>query len=199
MTVTWPPEFELIAEDQQRALSAVTSRLAIEAPVAAWKLKGRERSVTLTQSDPPPGMVEWEGGSLRLSRRRPIEQASGHRAGRSAPVPGPCEGDVLRGPAPHHRGRQRRREVGLCPVPHAAGTAPGFPRLQPGPQVDLSPVAAGPAERHQRAREEHLHLALAWLGEELHRRTEAAYRSAAGTGNGSAAPSAPGSSRCARN
>lgn len=60
VTIEWPPEAEIGPAEQDHVLEAVTTRLAIEAPDASWKLKGRERSVTLTHSDPPPPKVTWE-------------------------------------------------------------------------------------------------------------------------------------------
>ncbi len=59
VAIEWPPEAEIGSQEQDSVLQAVTARLAIEAPDAAWKLKGRNRSVVFTQSEPPPSRVEW--------------------------------------------------------------------------------------------------------------------------------------------
>ena len=60
VAIGWASEAELGAETQQAVLSAVTTRLPIEAPDKAWKLKGRNRSVMFTQSEPPPSAVSWD-------------------------------------------------------------------------------------------------------------------------------------------
>ena len=59
VAIEWPPEAEIGTPEQDQVLHAVTARLAMEAPDAAWKLKGRSRSVVFTQSEPPPSHVEW--------------------------------------------------------------------------------------------------------------------------------------------
>lgn len=59
VAIEWPAEAEITAADQDNVLQAVTARLAIEAPVASWQLKGRSRSVVFTQSEPPPARVSW--------------------------------------------------------------------------------------------------------------------------------------------
>jgi len=77
VTITWPPEKEISPEDKQAVVSAVTARLAIEAPDAAWNLKGRERSVSLLQSDPPPSYVDWEQVAERALACGPHEFVAG--------------------------------------------------------------------------------------------------------------------------
>jgi hypothetical protein len=57
ITMEWPAETEIGEIEKDAVLTAVTDRLAIEAPSATWNTKGRTRSVTFTQSQPPPGLV----------------------------------------------------------------------------------------------------------------------------------------------
>lgn len=59
VAIEWAPETEIKDIDQDAVLQAVTRRLAIEAPVASWSLKGRNRSVAFTPSQPPPSRVVW--------------------------------------------------------------------------------------------------------------------------------------------
>jgi len=59
VAIEWPAEAEISPLDQDAVLQAVTTRLAIEAPDASWKLKGRDRSVVFTPSEPPPSRVSW--------------------------------------------------------------------------------------------------------------------------------------------
>ena len=56
--------------------------------------------------------------------------------------------------SPHlvHPRRVRRRQIEPGRVPAAPGDDARQPDLQPGPEVDQPPVAAGPPERHQRPR-----------------------------------------------
>jgi hypothetical protein len=77
VTIKWAPEKEIGAEDKQAIVSAVTGRLAIEAPDTAWNLKGRERSVSLLQSDPPPSYVDWEQVAERAIACGPHEFVAG--------------------------------------------------------------------------------------------------------------------------
>ena len=60
VAIEWPAETDIGEAEKQHVLDAVTERLAIESPDPSWRLKGRERSVILTHSDPPPAKVRWE-------------------------------------------------------------------------------------------------------------------------------------------
>ena len=184
VTVTWPPEFELIADDQQKALSVVTSRLAIEAPVAAWKLKGRERSVTLTQSDPPPGLVAWEGQiAAAVERAGPAELVFGlgKRESKDRPYP-VVKASYSESPHLIIAGGSGGGKSGLAAFLMLQELHRGSLIFNLDPKwishlwlQDLPNVI----NAHETLR---LHMALEWLGKELHRRTEAAYYSAGGTG-----------------
>lgn len=77
VAIEWSPETEIKSIDQDAVLEAVTKRLAIEAPEASWKLKGRQRSVVFTQSEPPPSYVEWDAIADAVKRAAPNELVFG--------------------------------------------------------------------------------------------------------------------------
>jgi hypothetical protein len=85
VAIDWAAEAEIGAETQQAVLSAVTTRLPIEAPDKAWELKGRTRSVTFTQSEPPPSAVSWDDVAALVTALAHKELAFG-LGKRSVPV-----------------------------------------------------------------------------------------------------------------
>jgi hypothetical protein len=176
--IKWPAETELDTTDQQAVLQAVTDRLAIEAPNAAWKLKGRDRSVRFTPCDrPPPADVSWDdvkaevmaasGNALvfGVGKKGAIVRAT-YRESPHIAIPGPSGGgksnlatvlllqEMLRGSLIFNLDPKWISHLWLQGLPNVIN-AHEIPDL---------------------------HLALAWLGRELHRRTRAAHASANGTG-----------------
>lgn len=77
VTIEWPAEAEIREQEQKLALEAVTTRLAIEAPDAAWALKGRQRAVTFTHSKPPPARITWDQIAGELGSLQPHELLTG--------------------------------------------------------------------------------------------------------------------------
>jgi hypothetical protein len=55
-----PHDFTGSDKGQEGLTRAVTTKLALEAPEASWKLHGRRPRVTFTLCDPPPTLVTWE-------------------------------------------------------------------------------------------------------------------------------------------
>jgi hypothetical protein len=177
VAIEWAPEAEIGEQEKQLALEAVTARLAIEAPEAAWKTKGRARSVVFTQSEPPPSHVEWEdveaavlGAAANelvfgVGKRNAICKAAYSESPHVA-IPGGSGGgksnlaaflliqEMLRGSLIFNLDPKWISHLWLQDLPNVinAHDAP------------------------------ELHLALTWLGKELLRRTKAAYYSAQGTG-----------------
>src|ERR1039457_1204270 len=184
VTITWPPEFELIAEDQQRALSAVTSRLAIEAPVAAWKLKGRERSVTLTQSDPPPDLVEWEGRIAEaVEKAGPAELVFGLGKRESKDRPHPVvKASYSESPHLIIAGGSGGGKSGLAAFLMLQELRRGSLLFNLDPKWTSHLWLQGLENVINAHETKHLHMALEWLGRELDRRNKSAYYSAGGTG-----------------
>jgi hypothetical protein len=54
VTASWAPETEIGPKDQELALQAVATRLALEGAVAKWNLRGRNRVATFTPCPSPP-------------------------------------------------------------------------------------------------------------------------------------------------
>jgi hypothetical protein len=177
VAIEWPPDTEIGSEDQQKVLQSVTARLAIEAPDASWKLRGRDRSVVFTQSEPPPSRVCWEdvAQALRslghdellfgLGKRNAITKAAYSDSPHIA-IPGGSGGgksnlaaflliqEMLRGSLIFNLDPKWISHLWLQDLPNVIN-AHDIPEL---------------------------HLALTWLGKELLRRTKTAYYSAEGTG-----------------
>ena len=177
VAVTWPPEFEMTAEDQKQALAVVTSRLAIEAPVAAWKLRGRERSVSLTQSEPPPFPVSWEDVETIVSGLRDNELAFG-LGKRSAGVKASYSESPHLIIAGGSGGGKSNLAAFLLLQELIRGTLVFNldPKWISHLWLQDLPNVINAHEAPQ------LHMALEWLGKELLRRTKTAYYSAEGTG-----------------
>lgn len=177
VAIEWPPEAEIGTPEQDQVLHAVTARLAMEAPDAAWKLKGRSRSVVFTQSEPPPSHVEWAdveaavlGAAANelvfgVGKRGAISKAAYSESPHIA-IPGGSGGgksnlaaflliqEMLRGSLIFNLDPKWISHLWLQDLPNVINAHEDYD----------------------------LHLALAWLGKELLRRTKAAYYSAEGTG-----------------
>ena len=177
VAIEWGAEAEIGEPEKQLALEAVTARLAIEAPEAAWKTKGRNRSVVFTQSEPVRSDVSWEDVADAVRRAAPNELVFGigkHDAISSAKysdsphlmIPGISGGgksnlaaflllqEMMRGSLIFNLDPKWISHLWLQDLPNV--------------------ISAHDAPR--------MHLALCWLGKELLRRTKAAYYSAGGTG-----------------
>ena len=176
--IEWPPQTEIRAEQKQAALDAVTTRLAIEAPDSSWELKGRNRSVVFTQSEPPPSYVEWNdrfAAAIQAAASNELVFGIGKRDAivtakySDSPhlaIPGGSGGgksnlaaflllqEMMRGSLIFNLDPKWISHLWLQNLPNVIN-------------------AHDP---------EDLHLALCWLGKELVRRTKAAYYSAGGTG-----------------
>ena len=178
VAIEWAPDTELGAVQKQAALDAVTTRLALEAPDDAWKLKGRNRSVMFTQSEPPPPHVEWADVADAVMSAAPDELVFG--IGKRGAVV-----KAKYSESPH-----------LC-IPGGSGggksNLAAFLLLQEmmrGSLIfNLDPkwISHLWLQNLPNVINAHdipdLHVALAWLGgKELLRRTKAAYYSAGGTG-----------------
>lgn len=175
--IEWPAETELDAADQQTVLQAVTARLAIEAPDASWKLKGRSRSVRFTQSEPPPSYVQWDDVAAAIKSAAPNELVFG--MGKRG-----ATGKASYSDSPHIAipGGSGGGKSGLAAVLLLQEMMRGSLIFNLDPKwishlwlQDLPNVI----NAHDIP---DLHLALCWLGKELVRRTKAAYYSAEGTG-----------------
>ncbi len=177
VAIEWSAETEIKDLDQDAILQAVTRRLAIEAPDPAWKLKGRSRSVVFTQSEPPPSHVEWADLADAMARaalnelvfgkgKRDATNTAKYSDSPHLMIPGMSGGgksnlaaclllqEMLRGSLIFNLDPKWISHLWLQDLPNVIN-AHDIPDL---------------------------HLALAWLGRELLRRTKAAYYSAGGTG-----------------
>lgn len=178
VAIEWAPDTELGAVQKQAATDAVTTRLALEAPDDAWKLKGRNRSVVFTQSEPPPSHVEWADVADAVMSAAPDELVFG--IGKRGAIV-----KAKYSESPH-----------LC-IPGGSGggksNLAAFLLLQEmmrGSLIfNLDPkwISHLWLQNLPNVINAHdipdLHLALAWLGgKELLRRTKAAYYSSGGTG-----------------
>ena len=176
--IAWPPDTQIEPEDQKAVLQAVTTRLAIEAPDPAWRVKGRERYVRFTQSEPPPSYVRWEGAvEAAIRSAAPNELVFG--VGKRGVI-----GKASYSDSPHIAipGGSGGGKSGLAAVLLIQEMMRGSLIFNLDPKwishlwlQDLPNVI----NAHDIP---DLHLALCWLGKELVRRTKAAYYSAEGTG-----------------
>jgi hypothetical protein len=178
VAIEWPPETELGTVEQQVVLEAVTTRLPIEAPDPAWKLKGRERSVTFTQSEPVRSYVEWEGEFAEAVQRAALDEL----------VFGPGKRDAINtakySQSPHLMipGESGGGKSNLAAVLLLQEMMRGSLIFNLDPKW-ISHLWLQNLPNVINAHETpHLHLALCWLGKELVRRTKVAYYSAGGTG-----------------
>jgi hypothetical protein len=177
VAIDWAPETEIDADDQKQVLSAVTTRLAIEAPDATWSLKGRTRSVRFTQSEPPPFPVSWDDMEAIVSKLGPKELAFGLGKRRMPVKRSYSESPHLIIAGGSGGGKSNEAAFLLLQELHRGSLVFNLdPKwishlwLQNLPNV----INAHDAPE--------LHMALEWLGKELTRRTKAAYWSAGGTG-----------------
>ncbi len=177
VVIEWPPDTEIGAPEKDQVLEAVTTRLPLDSPDATWKLRGRERSVTFTPSEPPPSYVSWDdvAAAVRAAALNELVFGIGKRDAivtakySESPhlcIPGGSGGgksnlaaflllqELMRGSL----------IVNLDPKWTSHLWLQGLPNV----------ISAHDAPS--------LHEALCWLGRELDRRTRAAYYSANGTG-----------------
>ena len=175
--IAWPPDTQIEAADQKEVLQAVTARLPIEAPDAAWRVRGRERYVRFTQSEPPPRYVSWADVEEAVMGAAPDELVYG--IGK--------RGAIV---------KARYSESPHIAIPGGSGGGKSnlaafllLQELRRGSLIfNLDPKwishlwlqdLPNVINAHEAP---DLHLALCWLGKELMRRTKAAYYSSGGTG-----------------
>ena len=176
--IEWPPETEIGELEKQQALEAVTTRLAIEAPDPAWSLRGRNRSVVFTQSEPVRSDVDWEGEfAAAVARAAANELVFGIGKRDAINTAKYSESPHLMIPGISGGGKSNLAAVLLLQEMMRGSLIFNLdPKwishlwLQDLPNV----ISAHDAPS--------MHLALCWLGKELLRRTKAAYYSAGGTG-----------------
>ena len=177
VAIEWAPETEIRAEEQDKVLQAVTTRLALEAPDPAWKLRGRNRSVVFTQSEPVRSDVSWEDVEDAVMSAAPDELVFGIGKRGAIVKAKYSESPHIAIPGGSGGGKSNLAAFLLLQELHRGSLVFNLdPKwishlwLQDLPNVinchDIPD----------------LHLALTWLGGELVRRTKAAYYSAAGTG-----------------
>ena len=178
VAIEWPPQTEIRAEQKQAALDAVTTRLALEAPDPSWELKGRNRSVVFTRSEPPPPYVEWND---RLAAA--IQAAASNEL-----VFGIGKRDAIvtakYSQSPHLMipGESGGGKVNLAAFLLLQEMMRGSLIFNLDPKWISHLWLQGLPNVINAHDPEDLHLALCWLGKELVRRTKAAYYSAGGTG-----------------
>lgn len=177
VVIEWPHDTEIGPAEESHALYAVTKRLALEAPEPKWQLLGRVRTVSFIPSEPPPRRVTWEdveaavkGAAanelvLGLGKKDAVVKASYSESPHVA-IPGGSGGgksnlaaflllqEMMRGSLIFNLDPKWISHLWLQGLPNVI-SAHDIPDL---------------------------HLALAWLGKELQRRTRVAYYSAGGTG-----------------
>ena len=175
--IEWAPETEIGEAEKQVAIESVTARLAIEAPDASWKLKGRNRSVVFTQSEPVRSDVSWEDVAGAVAKAAPNELVFG--IGKHGAITTAKYSDSPHLMIPGLSGGGKSNLAALLLLQEMMRGSLIFnldPKwishlwLQDLPNV----ISAHDAPS--------MHLALTWLGKELLRRTKAAYYSAQGTG-----------------
>jgi hypothetical protein len=177
VAIQWPPETELDSGEQQMVLQAVTARLPIEAPEASWKLKGRDRSVRFTQSEPPPSYVRWEDVAAAVRAAAPNELVFG--AGKRGAIPKASYSDSPHVAIPGGSGGGKSNLAAFLLIQEMLRGSLIF-------NLDPKWISHLWLQNLPNVINAHdipdMHLALTWLGKELVRRTKAAYYSANGTG-----------------
>jgi hypothetical protein len=178
VAVKWAPEAEISAESQQQALAAVTTRLAIEAPDVRWELKGRTRTATFTQSEPPPKFTTWDEVAAAVAKAGPSELVFG-LGKRAAVVKGSLSKD-----SPHIAisGGSGGGKSGLAAFLLLQELRRGAIVFNLDAKWISHLWLQGLPNVINAHEISDLHDALVWLGAELLRRTKVAYHSAGGTG-----------------
>lgn len=177
VAIEWAAETQISTLDQDAVLQAVTTRLAIEAPDASWKLKGRQRSVVFTQSEPPPPYVEWDAVADAVKRAAPNELVFG--IGKRDAVIKAAYSESPHLAIPGGSGGGKSNVAALLLLQELMR---GSLIFNLDPKWISHPWLIGLPSVINAHSPEDLHLALCWLGRELPRRTQVAWRSAAGTG-----------------
>jgi hypothetical protein len=175
-----PEEFTASDRDREAITRIVTTRLALEAPDADWKLTGAKPQVTYTPSQPPPSRVTWRDIQAAVTAAAPHELITG-LGKKSAIVPVSVDSD-----SPHFLlamgsgggksntaafwlvQRLMRGDIALILDAKYISHPWTFKDMDAGygqlPNVAYARTTAA------------LHSAMVWLGVELQRRTEAAER-----------------------
>jgi hypothetical protein len=177
VAIEWAAEAEIGAETQQAVLSAVTTRLPIEAPDKAWELKGRTRSVVFTQSEPPPSAVSWDDVAALVAGLDHKELAFGLGKRRAPVKKSYSESPHLIIAGGSGGGKSNAAAFLLLQELHRGSLIFNLdPKWISHLWMQNLPNVINAHDAPD------LHMALAWLGKELLRRTKAAYWSAGGTG-----------------
>ena len=173
----WPAETEMGPPEKQHALEAVERRLAIEAPEPVWQLKGRNRAVTFTHSEPAPFPVTWDDVAAAFAALTPNELLFG-LGKRSAPITASySQSPHLVIPGESGGGKSNTAAFLLLQE-----LARGSLVINLDPKWISHLWLKGLPNVINAHSAEDLHLTLCWLGRELKRRTETAYHSAGDTG-----------------
>lgn len=72
-----PPDFTGTDTERAAVERSVTTKLAIEAPEATYKLHGRKPYVVFVQADPPPGFVSWDDVAAIIRNLGPDDLLTG--------------------------------------------------------------------------------------------------------------------------
>jgi hypothetical protein len=172
-----PVEFTGSDKEREAITRAVTTKLAIEAPDASWKLHGKNPQVTFTQSEPPPARVSWDDVAAAVRAAAPNELVFG--PGKRAAIVRAAYSESPHVAIPGGSGGGKSNLAAFLLLQEMMRGSLIF-NLDPKWishlwMQDLPNVI----NAHDIP---DLHLALTWLGGELLRRTRAAYYSAGGTG-----------------
>ena len=175
-----PEEFTASDRDREAITRIVTTRLALEAPDADWKLTGAKPQVTYTPSQPPPSKVTWRDIEAAVTAAAPHELITG-LGKKSAIVPVSVDND-----SPHFLlamgsggGKSNTAAFWLVQRLMRGDIALILDAKYISHPWTFKDMDAGygqlPNVAYARTTE-NLHNAMVWLGVELQRRTEKAER-----------------------
>ena len=176
-----PAAFTGAPKDKEEVTRAIAAKLALEAPDADWgSLHGRRPEVVFTRSQPPPETVTWDDIQRSVERARPEELITGIGK-RSQVVKGSLKTD-----SPHllvsmgtGAGKsnltafwllQRLRRGAIALILDAKYFSHPWAFKDIDAEYGQLPNVA------YARRDEDLHDAMVWLGEEVRRRTDVAER-----------------------
>jgi len=172
-----PVEFTGSDKEREAITRAVTTKLAIEAPDVAWKLHAKQPQVTFTQSEPPPSRVSWDDVAAAVRTAAPNELVFG--PGKRAAIVKASYSDSPHVAIPGGSGGGKSNLAAFLLLQEMMRGSLIF-------NLDPKWISHLWLQNLPNVINAHdipdLHLALAWLGKELLRRTKAAYYSAGGTG-----------------
>ena len=172
-----PVEFTGSDKEREAIVRAVTTKLAIEAPDASWKLHGQNPHVTFTQSEPPPSAVSWDDVAAAVRGAAANELVFG--LGKRSAIVKAAYSDSPHVAIPGGSGGGKSNLAAFMLIQEM---------LRGSLIINLDPkwISHLWMQDLPNVINAHdipdLHLALTWLGGELLRRTKAAWYSAAGTG-----------------